>query len=47
MGPKIRSAVHFLKHGGSKAVITNIQNITKAMNDQAGTTIFPENLPAA
>ena len=47
MGPKIRSAVHFLKHGGSKAVITNIQNITKAMNNQAGTTIFPENLPAA
>jgi len=47
MGPKIRSAVHFLKHGGSKAVITNIQNITKAMNNQAGTTIFPENLSAA
>ena len=47
MGPKIRSAVHFLKHGGSKAVITNIQNITKAMNNQAGTTIFPENLPTA
>mgnify|MGYP000551290760 FL=1 len=47
MGPKIRSAVHFLKHGGSKAVITNIQNITKAMNNQAGTTIFSENLPAA
>jgi len=47
MGPKIRSAVHFLKHGGRKAVITNIQNITKAMNNQAGTTIFPENLPAA
>ena len=47
MGPKIRSAIHFLKHGGSKAVITNIQNITKTMNYQAGTTIFPENLPAA
>ena len=47
MGPKIRSAVHFLKHGGSKAVITNIQNITKAMNNQAGTTIFSGNLPAA
>ena len=47
MGPKIRSAVHFLKHGGSKAVITNIQNITKAINNQAGTTIFPENLPTA
>ena len=47
MGPKIRSAVHFLKHGGNKAVITNIQNVTKAMNNQAGTTICPENIPTA
>ena len=47
MGPKIRAAVHFLKHGGSKAVITNIQNVTKAMKSQAGTTIFPAFMPKA
>ena len=47
MGPKIRAAVHFLKHGGGKAVITNIQNVTKAMKSQGGTTIFPAIMPKA
>ena len=46
MGPKIRSAIHFLKHGGKRAVITNIQNISKALNNQAGTTITPEHATA-
>ena len=39
MWPKIRSAIYFLKHYGEKAVITNIQNIRKAINGEAGTTI--------
>ena len=39
MWPKIRSAIYFLKHYGEKAVITDIQNIRKAINGEAGTTI--------
>ena len=39
MWPKIRSAIYFLKHYGEKAVITNIQNVRKAINGEAGTTI--------
>ena len=39
MWPKIRSAIYFLKHYGEKVVITNIQNIRKAINGEAGTTI--------
>ena len=39
MWPKIRSAIYFLKHYGEKAVITNIQNIRKTINGEAGTTI--------
>lgn len=40
MGPKIRSALYFLEHGGQKAVITNVANIKKAVNGNAGTTIL-------
>lgn len=39
MWPKIRSAIYFLKHYGKKVVITNIQNVRKAINGKAGTTI--------
>ena len=39
MWPKIRSAIYFLKHHGKKAIITNIQNVRKAINGEAGTTI--------
>ncbi len=39
MWPKIRSAIYFLKHHGERAIITNIQNVRKAMNGNAGTTI--------
>ena len=42
MWPKIRSAIHFLKHHGEKAVITNIANIEKAIDGKAGTTILKE-----
>ena len=43
MWPKIRSAIHFLKHHGEKAIITNIANIQKAMDGNAGTTIIKDN----
>lgn len=39
MWPKIRSAIYFLKHHGEKAIITNIQNVRKAISGEAGTTI--------
>lgn len=39
MWPKIRSAIYFLKHYGEKAIITNINNVRKAINGEAGTTI--------
>ena len=44
MWPKIRSAIHFLKHHGKKAIITNIENIQDAIDGNAGTTIIKDNL---
>ena len=43
MWPKIRSAIHFLKHHGEKAIITNIENIQDAIDGNAGTTIVKDN----
>ncbi len=40
MGPKIRSAIFFLEHGGKKVVITNIKHIRKAVSGNAGTQII-------
>ena len=37
--PKIEAAIHFLKHHGEKVVITSINNIQNALNDQSGTII--------
>ena len=39
MGPKIRSAIYFLKHHGEKVVITSINNIKEAIQGNGGTTI--------
>lgn len=39
MGPKIRSAIYFLKHHGEKVVITSIDNIQGAIHGIAGTTL--------
>ena len=33
--PKIKAAIHFLKHHGEKVVITSINNIQNALNDQS------------
>ena len=40
MGPKIRSAIFFLEHGGKKVVITNIKHMRKAVSGNAGTQII-------
>jgi len=40
MGPKIRSAIFFLEHGGKKVVITNIEHMRKAFSGNAGTQII-------
>ena len=37
--PKIKAAIHFLNHHGEKVVITSINNIQNALNDQSGTII--------
>ena len=40
MGPKMRSAIFFLEHGGKKVVITNIKHMRKAVSGNAGTQII-------
>jgi carbamate kinase len=37
--PKIKAAIHFLKHHGEKVVITSINNIQNALNNKSGTII--------
>ena len=39
IAPKIRAALHFLKHGGKKVIITSIDCIEKALKGKAGTKI--------
>ena len=39
MAPKIKAAIHFLKHHGNKVVITSISKIKEALNGKAGTEI--------
>ena len=37
--PKIKAAIHFLKHHGEKVVITSINNIQNTLDDLSGTII--------
>ena len=37
--PKIKAAIHFLKHHGEKVVITSINYIQNVLNNQSGTII--------
>ncbi len=39
MGPKIEAAIHFIESGGSRVVITSIENAAEAIFGDAGTTI--------
>ena len=42
IGPKIKSAMHFLKYHGEKVVITSIPRIKDALEGNAGTIITNE-----
>ena len=42
MGPKILSAIRFLKNGGKKVIITDVNNGWNALQDQTGTHIIPD-----
>jgi carbamate kinase len=42
MGPKVESALHFLKAGGKEVVITSCDHLCKAIAGDAGTHIVPD-----
>jgi len=42
MGPKIESALHFLKAGGREVVITSYDHLCEAVAGRAGTHVFPD-----
>lgn len=42
MGPKIESALRFLRNGGREAIITSTENLYRAVSESAGTHIFPD-----
>ena len=42
IAPKIRAAIHFLKHHGDKVIITSIPHIKEALNGSKGTEIRNE-----
>ena len=41
MAPKIQAVIRYLEAGGKQALITNPENIGKALKGQAGTWIVP------
>ncbi len=41
MAPKIRSIIRFLEQGGKQALITNPENISRALEGETGTLIVP------
>jgi carbamate kinase len=41
MGPKIQAVINFLEKGGKKALITNLENIERALLGKTGTHIIP------
>ncbi len=42
MGPKIEASIEFLENGGKKALITNPENLLKALEQETGTYIYPK-----
>jgi carbamate kinase len=42
MGPKVESALHFLKRGGKEVVITSYEHLIEAVAGRKGTHIFPD-----
>ena len=47
MGPKIESALHFLRTGGKEVVITSYEHLIDAMAGRVGTHVFPDSAMAA
>lgn len=43
MGPKVESAIRFLKSGGREAIITSFENLIDAVDGKCGTHIIPKN----
>ncbi len=41
MGPKIEAALQFIRQGGEKVVVTNIESIDEALAGEGGTTVHP------
>jgi carbamate kinase len=41
MGPKIEAIISFLEHGGKQALITNPENLERALAGETGTWIIP------
>jgi len=41
MAPKIQACIWYLEAGGKKAIITNPQNISRALCGETGTVITP------
>lgn len=41
MGPKIQASIDYLEHGGKKALITNPENLERALKGETGTHIVP------
>ena len=41
MGPKVESALRFLRHGGQEVIITSYQHLEEAVAGRAGTHIVP------
>jgi len=42
MGPKVESALHFLRAGGQEVVITSYSHLCEAIAGRAGTHIVPD-----
>jgi carbamate kinase len=42
MGPKIQAAISFIEHGGREALITNPENIERALRGETGTRIVAD-----
>jgi carbamate kinase len=39
MGPKIEAVIHYLKHGGRRALITDPESLRQAIDGRAGTHV--------
>jgi carbamate kinase len=41
MGPKVESALRFLRGGGAEVIITSYEHLAEAVRGRAGTRITP------